>query len=142
MTTKEDLIASLNADLTNEYKHWHFYMLSAAKVTGLHREEIKEFLLKQAASEMTHISQFSDLIVGLGGQPSCMPADFPTYFHLPDSILSYALEMEEEVIKNYFERMKQAEELDSPDGRWVVIFLEDQMADSRADADHIRQMLR
>lgn len=140
--TKTQLIAALNGDLANEYKHWHFYVNAAVRVRGLHREEIKEFLLKQAASEMAHVGQFADLIVGLGGVPVCMPREFSADLTDPYSILKYAMEMEDEVIENYFVRMAQAEELGTAEGRWVVVFLEDQMIDSRTDRDHLSQMIQ
>ena len=68
---KEDIIALLNSDLRNEYAHMHFYLNSAIIIKGLHREELREFLLESAASEMVHVREFGDLILGLGGT-SCL----------------------------------------------------------------------
>lgn len=135
------LIEQLNSDLKNEWKHLRFYLHHASKITGLHCEEYKEFLLKSAASEMGHVTAFSDLIVGLGGIPTQESNDFPS-LNTPEEIFSYAAEMEREVFENYHVRMNEAEDLNNADGRWIVIFLEDQMKDSRQDLDHLRQILK
>lgn len=139
--TKEQLIDALNQDLRNEYTHMHFYLHSCVIIRGLHREELREFLLEEAKSELEHVQQFADLIVGLGGHPEHFPNEFPTTLTDPKEILLYALNLEEQVTHNYFERIKEAEGLDSVDGRWVVVFLESQLEQSRKDIDHIRQLL-
>lgn len=140
--SKSDLIQSLKADLANEMKHMMFYLHSASMVTSLDAAEIKEFLLNQAKSEMDHVHAFADMIVGLGGDPIAVPNKFPLDLTRPKEILNYALDMELEVIDNYVERINQAEEVGGADGKWVEIFLEDQIADSRTDADYLKQLLR
>lgn len=139
--TKEELINILNEDLKNEWKHHNFYLHNASNVVGLHSLEYKEFLLKQASSEMNHVSQFSDLIVGLGGLPNKESNEFPSLF-LPEEIIDYAIKMEEEVIKNYVERIRTLEALDGVDPYWVILFLENQIQDSRQDRDQMIQMLK
>lgn len=135
------LIEKLNSDLKNEWKHLKFYLHHASRITGLHCEEYKEFLLKSAASEMEHVTAFSDLITGLGGIPTKESNEFPS-LEAPEEILSYAANMEEEVFENYHIRMNEAEDLNNSDGRWIIIFLEDQMKDSRQDLDHLKQILK
>ena len=55
--------------------------------------------------------------------------------------------MEDEVVLNYINRIEDAQKLqlsseeDRIDGRYIELFLEDQIVDSRTDADHIRMML-
>lgn len=139
--TKTELIDLLNGDLKNEYMHMHFYLHSAVVVRGLHRAEIREFLLEEAASEMTHVKKFADLIVGLGGIPASLPNPFPTDLTKPVRILKFALDMEETVVANYTARLGHAAELGGVDGKWVELFIEDQLVQSRTDADHIRQLL-
>ncbi len=62
--------------------------------------------------------------------------------------MNAALEMEDQVVSNYVLRHSQAEALtenkgeDFIDGTYVSLFLEDQILDSRGDADNIREMLR
>lgn len=140
--TKDKMIALLNNDLRNEYMHMHFYLHSASMVAGLHRAELREFLLEQAASEMKHIQEFSDLIIGLGGFPQCMPNDFPNDLVCPMEILRHALAIEDQVVENYAARMDQAAEMGGADGKWIEAFLENQIIDSRQDADHIRKMIQ
>lgn len=139
----EDFINLLNKDIKNEYAHFHFYLHSAMVVTGLHREELQEFFRKQATSEMQHIEAFGKLIVGLGGVPESMPSFFPTNLSSPQDILKHAMQMEEEVVRNYVGRISEATELrDFVSGKYVEIFLEDQIMDSRSDLDHLREMLK
>jgi len=135
------LVERINQDLKNEWKHHCFYLHNASNIVGLHAKEYKEWLLEQAASEMQHIVQFSDLITGLGGSPVKVPNDFPSLSD-PREILEYAAKMEEEVINNYYQRIADAEKINDLNSYWVVIFLEKQMEDSRKDLDEIRQMLK
>jgi len=135
------IVEKLNQDLKNEWKHHCFYLHNASNIVGLHAKEYKEFLLEQAANEMQHIVQFSDLIVGLGGSPTREINEFPSLSD-PREILEYAAKMEEEVIGNYYKRISDADKSNSSDGYWIVIFLEKQMEDSRKDLDEIRQILK
>ena len=135
------LVERINQDLKNEWKHHCFYLHNASNIVGLHAKEYKEWLVEQAASEMQHIIQFSDLITGLGGSPTKEVNDFPSLSD-PREILEYAAKMEEEVIDNYYQRIADAEKISNLDSYWVVIFLEKQMEDSRKDLDEIRQILK
>jgi hypothetical protein len=134
------MIDLLSADLRNEWKHLRFYLYHASALSGLHAEEYKEVFLKEAASEMGHVTEFSDLIWGLGGTPTADSHDFPCFQDVR-SALEYALAMETEVVKNYVERIEQAETLPNPEGRWITIFLEDQINHSRRDVDRFRRLL-
>ena len=141
------LIDLLNEDLTREYAHWHFYINAAVRVKGLHRAEYSEFFQKAAAGEMTHIQQFGNLILGLGGIPRSDVASFRNDITDPIELLEEALRFEKEVVENYVQRMDQAVSMqdnggeDRIHGRYIEIFLEDQILDSRGDVDEIRQML-
>lgn len=141
------LISLLNEDLSREYMHWHFYMNAAIRVQTLHRVEIQELMLKEAAGEMKHIEEFGKLIVGLGGTPIVNVASFESNITDPKRILEEALKIEEEVVANYVQRMDDAETLESlggadkVHGRYVHIFLEDQVLDSRQAADHYKELI-
>lgn len=141
-----DVVALLNGDLKNEWKHFKFYLYHASSITGLHAHEYKEFLLEQAASEMKHVSQFSDMLTGLGTVPTVESNEFP-FLTQARAILEYALDMEIEVVENYTKRIAQLDEIrNSPETsahkKWIEIFLEKQIEDSRQDLDHIRQILK
>lgn len=153
--TINELVSLLESDLANEYAHWHFYMQASTAVCGLHRQEIGEFFSEQAASEMKHVEEFRRMIQGIktrrgipGGVASTV-APFEAEMTCPTSLLRAALEMEDEVVRNYVLRHSQAEELassgseeDSIDATYVALFLEDQILDSRGDADNILEMLK
>lgn len=151
----EDLIELLKGDLANEYAHWHFYMHAASAVRGLHRQEMAEFFSEQAASEMEHVGQFRRLIQGLVTRRGLVTevtsevGEFKRPSHDPVELLQSALEMEEQVVENYVLRHSQAEQIadagsgkDAVDATYVALFLEDQILDSRGDADNILEMLR
>jgi len=138
----ETLVANLKEDLKNERKHMLFYLTNASTITGLNRIEIKEFLLEEAASEMKHVEQFQNLILGLDGKIDDFSHNQFDIFEDPYKILDYALKMEIEVIYNYSRRIKEAQELKDHNGLWVEIFLESQISNSREDADQIKQMLK
>lgn len=151
--TIDKLVTLLEGDLANEYAHWHFYMQAATAVRGLHRAEIGEFFSEQAAGEMKHVEEFRRMIQGIktrrgipGGAASTV-ATFKGGMTCPRELLQAALEMEEQVVDNYVLRHSQAEDLaaspgDAADATYVALFLEDQILDSRGDADNILEMLK
>lgn len=138
---KTKILELLNEDLKNEWKHLRFYLYHASAVIGLHSEEYKELFLKEASGEMSHVTEFSDVILGLGGLATHESNDFEK-FERPESILQYALKMEEQVVENYVQRIKDAMELGGVDGQWLEIFLEGQVQKSREDVDRYKQILK
>jgi len=146
--TLSQLVDHLNHDLAREYAHWHFYMNASLRVTGLHREEYQEFFLKEAQGEMLHIAEFGKLIIGLGGVPVATPDVFVSKLTDPKELLTETLRMEEQVVQEFVDRQDEAEMLeenggmDRVNGRRVNVFLDDQILDSRATVDHVREMLK
>lgn len=144
--TIADMVRLLNEDLQNEWKHLQFYAHHASAVVGLHAHEYKELLTKQAQSELNHVIQFGDLIIGLGGRPVAVANPFPMTTEVRD-IIAYAIEMENEVVQNYSHRIAQLDEIFTTpetiaDKKWIEIFLEKQIEDSRQDLDHFKQLLK
>lgn len=141
--TLETMIQLMNEDLNREWSHMRFYLYHASKVTGLHCHEYKELFLKEAASEMGHVTEFSDMIIGLGGTIVNGWGDkqIPDLTD-PKEIIEHAFLMESTVVDNYVRRMEQALELGGTDGKWIEIFYEKQIEHSREDVDHFRQILR
>jgi len=140
-------------DLSREYSHWNFYLQSATSIKGLNRLEIGEFLLEQAQEEMKHVEEFKRLLHGINVRRN-LEKEVPTKIakfnsELTDSvqILEEALKMEDQVVSNYVQRINDACKLqengseDEIDGKYIELFLEDQILDSRKDADNIRMML-
>src|SRR5690349_11181780 len=105
---KQWIIKLLLDDLKNEYKHMHFYIYSSCRVQGLHREEMSEFLYEAAQSEMNHIKEFSNIIIGLGDSPHIENHLFVNAYTDIKAILQYAIDMENEVVNNYTNRIAQA----------------------------------
>jgi bacterioferritin (cytochrome b1) len=122
----------------------HFYLQSSFLVEGINRAEIAEWLVEHAESEFKHIQQFAKMIVGLGGTPTTEHHYFPS-FTCPFEIFEYAQQLEQQVVTNYVHRMEEMEEereVDKVDRKYVGLFLEDQVLDSRADLDEIGQFLK
>ena len=148
MMTLTKFVELLNEDLTREYAHMHFYLHAAAVVIGLHREEYQELFLSEAKDEMAHVHEFGKVILGLGGVPTSKVDHFLDHLLDPKSLIQEALFMEQKVVANYVQRMDDAEELeknggtDKVHGRWVGIFLEDQIMDSRKTVDHFHEILK
>lgn len=153
--TIQEIVKLLTDDLSNEYAHWHFYVQAATNITGLHRQEIREFFLEQAASEMKHVDEFRRMIQGVitrrGLDVSLpnWPSEFKQGLSCPKALLRAALEMEDQVVSNYVTRKSQAESLsdggsavDVIDSTYIALFLEDQILDSRSDADNILEMIK
>ena len=142
----EQLLANLDADLQREVTHWHFYKHSSMGITGIHRPELREFFQKQADEESSHIDEFAQLILGLGGKPSTnnLTLNCPHYED-PRLILEHSIKLEQEVVKNYTKRIQEAEQLEDVDpvnSRFVVIFLEEQLLHSRQDLDEMTMILK
>ena len=149
----DQMLNLLNEDLSREYSHWNFYIHAGTSISGLHREEIGEFLLKQAQEEMKHIEEFKRLIYGiitrrrLDFNVSTKSAGFVDNLKDPELILKEAHKIEDEVVSNYVQRIEDANALrqnggeDKIDGKFIELFLEDQIMHSRKEADNIAMML-
>ncbi len=107
--TKEQLIEGLNVDLGHEYQAIIMYITYAATVSGIHREELKEFFLKEVPEELRHAQFLADKIAALGGTPTTQPAGEIPLHADPKGMLQSVLQAEDETIRRYVERMKQAE---------------------------------
>lgn len=138
--TKEQLINKMVEDLHNEYWHFHFYLQSSILVNTLNRAELSEMFWENAQSELNHIKLFYNMIRGFNCIPQINFKPFPSLSD-PNMIIEYALNMELEVVENYVERIKQAEELGGVDGKFVQVFYEDQLMDSRQDIDNLRLLI-
>tara|TARA_Y100000034_G_scaffold38278_1_gene47004 strand:+ start:24866 stop:25306 length:441 start_codon:yes stop_codon:yes gene_type:complete len=140
--TNEQLIELVNADLKNELKHLQFYLHAGVLIQGLHREELKEYLLKEAASELVHCQQFAELVVHLGGVPTTETNKFVAGLTCPVAILEYARNMEQEVADNYAERLRQTHEMDNASTAYCHVFYEEQITDSQRASWELNQMIK
>lgn len=140
--TKHEFVELMKGDLKNEIKHMMFYLFASSTVQGLGRVELQEFLEESAKNEMEHVKQFTRFLIDLNGSTMLPKAgnDFEVKLD-PKEILEYALHMEEEVLRNYTERLHHCDMLGGEDGTALRIFYEDQIMDSRTDANELRQMI-
>lgn len=138
-------VALMQADLINEHTHMLFYLSSSATIQGLHRAELGEWLEEEAMSEMSHVKEFSKLLVSLGEEPV---VDFHDFERLscPDDIVDKAIDLEQEVCVAYAKRIGEAECLSSRSAgeeraAWkrVSLFYEDQLNHSHHDLDELRR---
>jgi rubrerythrin len=134
-------------DLKNEKKHMLFYLTAASTVSGVNREEYKELLTEEAQSEMAHVMEFQNAMLGMGLDFTQTNEIFDhnpyEIFYDIRHILNYALKMEEEVVMNYAIRLRDnLDLLEEPEKRWMEIFYEDQLEKSRKDVDNLKMILR
>ncbi len=152
---QDELFGLIKDDLKNEQTHMHFYLQSAALVRGLHRNHLRPFLEEEAASEMGHVLAFSKIVVSLDGVPTQNHHEFPQ-LTTPETIIEYAIKLEQEVVNNYAERLAQIGLVidrmldgDKPEERaecaqWTYIgqFYEDQIQNSHADLNELKEILK
>ncbi len=110
MATRETLIEGLNVDLANEYQAIITYITYAATVTGIYREEMKEFFLREVPDELRHAQFLASKIAALGGTPVTTPAPVPPANTLKE-MLEHVHRAETETIERYKQRLQQAEAL-------------------------------
>lgn len=141
---RSEFIKNMHEDIQHEYRHMHTYLHAAIIVQGLHREELSEFFLKEAASEMKHVEEFGRMFLGVFDKHP--PG--PNAYHAtslsanPVPLLDEILQMENQVVVRYARRMKEAEELGGPDGSVLHVFYENQILDSQNTVNHVKQMLK
>lgn len=104
----EELVSGLNVDLAHEYQAIITYIVYAATVRGIHRQELREFFEAEIPDELRHAQFLAQKIAALNGQPVVEPAPVPAA-HTPREMLERILQLEEETVRRYTERLKQAE---------------------------------
>ena len=141
----ENFFDWLYLDLRNERKHMLFYLTNAASMKGFDAVEYIEMFESEAKEEMAHVTEFQNMIVGLGGDLKCLKAqgyERHETFTDPVEALKYALRMEEEVVDNYVDRIRMAEMLENATTKkWLEVFYEKQIEKSRADVDKYKRLL-
>ena len=116
MTTKhgkmnrEKLIDALNEDLSREYQAIISYVNYSQVLKGAAYMNIAGELAVHATEELSHALQVANHIDYLGGMPSVTPKPVKTS-EKAEEMLRFDLENEEETIRQYRRRIKQADEL-------------------------------
>ena len=121
--SREELIARLNEDLAREYQAVIAYVVYSQVLKGAQYMAIAAELEKHAGEELQHALVIAKQIDYLGGMPTVTPGPVRTSEDA-EEMLRFDLENENETIRNYRERVRQAEAL----GEYAL-------------AEHIREIL-
>src|SRR5580692_3361896 len=105
-----ELIDALNEDLAREYQAIIAYTVYSNVLSGAQWMNIAGELKKHAAEELQHALIIADQIDYLGGMPTATPREVKLS-EKPEEMLRFDLDNETVTIKNYRERVKQAEAL-------------------------------
>jgi bacterioferritin len=105
-----NLINALNEDLSREYQAIIAYIVYSNVLSGAQWMNIAAELKLHAAEELQHAMIIADQIDYLGGMPTATPKEVKLS-DKPEDMIRFDLDNETETIKNYRERVKQAEAL-------------------------------
>jgi bacterioferritin len=108
--TRKELIAFLNEDLAGEYQAIISYVVYSQVLKGAEYMNIAAELEKHATEELGHALIISNLIDYLGGMPVVTPKPVRTSEKAKE-MLQFDLENENETIRRYRLRVRQAEAL-------------------------------
>jgi bacterioferritin len=108
--TREKLIEALNEDLSREYQAIIAYVNYSQVLKGAAYMNIAGQLAIHAKEELGHALQISNHVDYLGGMPSVTAKPVKTSENA-ENMLKFDLENEQETIRNYRRRVKQADEL-------------------------------
>jgi bacterioferritin len=136
-TAIKTLIEGLNQDLAGEYNAIISYLTYSAKVTGPTRPELVTFLQAEIPDETAHAQYLADKIAALGGEPVAEPKPVRQSDD-PREMLQFIYEAEDQTIRNYTERIAQAE---AAGEIGLKIRLEDIIQDETHHRDETKKML-
>jgi len=105
-----ELIDALNEDLAREYQAIIAYTVYSNVLSGAQWMSIAAELKLHAGEELQHAMILADQIDYLGGDPTATPKPVKLS-KKPEDMLRFDLDNETETIKNYRQRVKQAEVL-------------------------------
>lgn len=135
---KQDLIAKLNEDLSNELAAIIQYITYAAQVTGPYRPQLVDFLLKEVPDEQGHAQFLANKVVALGGVPTTKAAPVASG-ETNKELLEAVLEAERRAVAGYKERAEQADEFGDVG---LKVQLEDMVRDETEHAEQFERILR
>lgn len=110
MVTREKLAELLNEDLAREYQAIIAYINYSQVLKGAEYMTIAKELEVHAGEELAHAIAIAKQIDYLGEMPCVVPKPVKTS-EKPKEMLQFDLDSETETIKNYRDRVKQAEAL-------------------------------
>ena len=111
---KQELVARLNEDLGLEYRSMIQYIQHVATLKGLEVQSVVAELKTHLGQELQHATTLAEQIDFLGGVPSVTVPSVPTQTELRPA-LELDLQIEEQQLQRYRERIEQATEMGLPD---------------------------
>jgi bacterioferritin len=108
--TREQLIDFLNEDLSREYQAIISYVIYSQTIKGAAYNHIAAELEKHAAEELEHAILIAKQIDYLNGTPNKTPKEVKVS-DKAEEMLRFDLENERDTIKNYRQRIRQADAL-------------------------------
>lgn len=108
--TRERLVELLNEDLAREYQAIISYVVYSQVLKGAQYMAIADELVKHAGQELQHALTVAKQIDYFGGEPTVTPKPVRTS-ESAEEMLRFDLENENETVRNYRERVRQAEAL-------------------------------
>ncbi len=108
--TREELVKYLNEDLSREYQAIIAYVVYSQVLKGAEYMNIAKELETHAAEELEHALTLAKQIDYLGAMPTATPKPVKLS-DKPRAMLQFDLDNETETIRNYRERVRQAESL-------------------------------
>ena len=107
-TERQKIIDGLNEDLAREYQAIIQYVVFSSTLKGPEYGDIAEELKLHASEELEHALEVAKQIDYLGGDPTVKSKE-AGYSEDSKTMLEIDLKSERETIKNYRERIRQAE---------------------------------
>jgi bacterioferritin len=108
--TKQELIAALNNDISDEFASAIQYINHASLITGARFSSIQKELLVHAVEEMQHATTLADQVAFLGGKPATAVGPVQTSDD-PERMLQQDLAGEKDAVARYKQRIRTAMEL-------------------------------
>lgn len=104
------MIALLNEDLAREYQAIIAYVVYSQTLKGAEYKSIADELALHATEELSHALQIAKQIDYFNGTPTTTPKEVKIS-DKPQDILKFDLDNETATIRNYRERIRQAESM-------------------------------
>jgi bacterioferritin len=107
---RKAMIELLNEDLSREYQAVIAYVNYSQVIKGAQFMDVARELEKHAKEELEHALKISKQIDYLGGMPTVTPKHVKTSEKAED-MLRFDLDNERETVRNYRERIRQADDM-------------------------------
>ncbi len=105
---RQQIIKGLNEDLAREYKAIIQYVVFSSALKGAEYNDIADQLKQHASQELAHALEVARQIDYLGGNPTVTPKQ-AEFSNESKRMLEIDLKDEQNTIKNYRERIREAE---------------------------------